>query len=235
MPIIVQQALSLTYTYFLGQSLEIQSVASDTSNTIRQHTVEFSDATGKYPGTLGYVSTQVQGQTGFPVTFGAPGSSYSEIYRYGTFLTIGTFKVRSKATSSASDSGWLFSSQEATINVLPKGVFPSSVVPNPDQGSDSSTTAKFNSTKFDDGYEQRVVTGLNSQVETYSAKWAKLDLSVADALCNFFSAHRGVEWFYWTAPNAIVRKKWKVASWKRTEEVGGKVTVSANLEQVFDL
>lgn len=224
-----------SYVRFLGQQMEVEAVATDADNDISQHTIEFSDSAQRFVGDAGYTASDIKMQSGFPKTYLSPGVGSSEITRWGAFLTTGTFALRTRATPNITDTGWISSGNVATVTVLPRNIFPSTaIIPNPDQGSDGKVTPKVFSTKFDDGYEQRIQQGLNNMPEEYSPKWAKLPQYTADSLIAFFEANAGVNWFYWRSPNALAKKKWVATNWQKVDDVGGLVTVSANFRQVFD-
>ncbi|EAO8774054.1 phage tail protein [Salmonella enterica] len=84
--------------------------------------------------------------------------------------------------------------------------------------------------KFGDGYEQRRVTGLNSNLEKYSVT-IRTKRQDAGYLKAFLSEHGGVKAFLWTPPYGyrqikVVCRKWSV-------KVGLlKATFTATFEQV---
>ncbi|EGG3071194.1 phage tail protein [Salmonella enterica] len=98
----------------------------------------------------------------------------------------------------------------------------------PDMGVDSEPQVTV--VKFGDGYEQRRVTGLNSNLKKYSVT-IRTTRQDAGYLEDFLSEHNGVKAFLWTPPYGyrqikVVCRKWSV-------KVGLlKTTFTATFEQV---
>ncbi|EAA7762230.1 phage tail protein, partial [Salmonella enterica] len=67
----------------------------------------------------------------------------------------------------------------------------------PDMGVDSEPQVAV--VKFGDGYEQRRVTGLNSNLKKYSVT-IRTKRQDAGYLEDFLSEHNGVKAFLWTPP-----------------------------------
>ncbi|EJS0992434.1 phage tail protein, partial [Salmonella enterica] len=82
----------------------------------------------------------------------------------------------------------------------------------PDMGVDSEPQVAV--VKFGDGYEQRRVTGLNSNLKKYSVT-IRTKRQDAGYLEDFLSEHNGVKAFLWTPPYGyrqikVVCRKWSV-------------------------
>ncbi|EGL7476545.1 phage tail protein [Salmonella enterica] len=82
----------------------------------------------------------------------------------------------------------------------------------PDMGVDSEPQVTV--VKFGDGYEQRRVTGLNSNLKKYSVT-IRTTRQDAGYLEDFLSEHNGVKAFLWTPPYGyrqikVVCRKWSV-------------------------
>ncbi|OHK75112.1 phage tail protein, partial [Salmonella enterica] len=82
----------------------------------------------------------------------------------------------------------------------------------PDMGGDSEPQVAV--VKFGDGYEQRRVTGLNSNLKKYSVT-IRTKRQDAGYLEDFLSEHNGVKAFLWTPPYGyrqikVVCRKWSV-------------------------
>lgn len=98
----------------------------------------------------------------------------------------------------------------------------------PDMGVDSEPQVSV--VRFGDGYEQRRVTGLNSNLKKYSVT-IRTKRQDAGYLEDFLSEHGGVKAFLWTPPYGyrqikVVCRKWSV-------KVGLlKETFTATFEQV---
>lgn len=221
-----------SYVRFVGQTMEMDSSAVSSGALIEAHTIEFSDGQQRFYGTTDYDASHVNMQTGFPVLY-PQNVAASTVTRYGAFLTAGTFSLRARVTEDPTYQVWSTSAL-ATVTVLAKQQFPDAYVPLPDVGMDTSINPRVASTKFDDGYEQRISVGLNSISETISAKWTKLPKAQADTLLAFLEAHRSSDWFYWRNPSDLIRKKWRSGPWRKSDEAAGYITVSTTFERVYD-
>ncbi|EAV6397997.1 phage tail protein [Salmonella enterica] len=98
----------------------------------------------------------------------------------------------------------------------------------PDMGVDSEPQVTV--VKFGDGYEQRRVTGLNSNLKKYSVT-IRTKRQDAGYLEDFLSEHNGVKAFLWTPPYGyrqikVVCRKWSVKAGLL------KTTFTATFEQV---
>ncbi|EKS2998362.1 phage tail protein [Salmonella enterica] len=98
----------------------------------------------------------------------------------------------------------------------------------PDMGVDSEPQVAV--VKFGDGYEQRRVTGLNSNLKKYSVT-IRTKRQDAGYLEDFLSEHNGVKAFLWTPPYGyrqikVVCRKWSVKARLL------KTTFTATFEQV---
>lgn len=69
-----------------------------------------------------------------------------------------------------------------------------------DYGYSKQTQFKTRKTQFNDGYEQRVAFGLNTQPQVYSLTFSNRVNTEADAIEQFLQARNGVESFDWTPP-----------------------------------
>lgn len=98
----------------------------------------------------------------------------------------------------------------------------------PDMGVDSEPQVSV--AKFGDGYEQRRLSGLNSNLEKYSVT-IRVKRDEARFLRDFLNRHAGVKCFLWTPPYSyqpirVVCRKWST-------KVGMlKVTFTTTFEQV---
>lgn len=98
----------------------------------------------------------------------------------------------------------------------------------PDMGVDSEPQVAV--VKFGDGYEQRRVTGLNSNLKKYSVT-IRTKRQDAGYLEDFLSEHNGVKAFLWTPPYGY--RQIKVVCRKWSEKAGLlKTTFTATFEQV---
>lgn len=101
----------------------------------------------------------------------------------------------------------------------------------PDYESKLSQEPQVIVTKFGDGYEQRVATGINNQPEKWSLSFTVGNPALPSALA-FLQARKGVESFYWTnsfgVQNVYVCRRWTL------DRSPGKQSLSMDFEQVFE-
>lgn len=102
----------------------------------------------------------------------------------------------------------------------------------PSWGSDLDTEARVNSSKFGDGYEQRVGDGLNTMPLMWNLKFETLTSANADTIENFFRTKNGTTPFTWTPPGKaeikVIARKWKRSYPDYSQ------SISVVFEQVFD-
>jgi phage-related protein len=105
---------------------------------------------------------------------------------------------------------------------------------NPAPSSSRPVKPRVNKAQFGDGYSQRSGDGLNASMRTFAAQWPSLLIAHADEIETFFEAHT-VKAFVWTLPTESVVRKWTAVDWTRGNARAGVVSLSVNLEEVFDL
>lgn len=95
--------------------------------------------------------------------------------------------------------------------------------------------------QFGDGYAVRSQDGLNPIQTKVSATWKSLSNSDRITLINFFRAHTGTIWFYWTPTGLTVPLKWIATSYSYSPvadsltALGHRWDLDASFEQVYDL
>ena len=101
----------------------------------------------------------------------------------------------------------------------------------PDYESTLSQEPVVTVTKFGDGYEQRVQTGINNMPQKWSLSFTVGNPAIPDALA-FLRARHGVESFYWMnsygETNVYVCRRWSMSRGP------GKQTLSMEFEEVFE-
>lgn len=96
------------------------------------------------------------------------------------------------------------------------------------------TGARILEANLGDGYSQRAADGINAIKDEWNLEWV-VNNTDADTLTNFFAARGGYESFDWQPSGESVSKKWTCKSWSKTP-VGLNVwSISATLEEAFDL
>ena len=73
----------------------------------------------------------------------------------------------------------------------------------PDKGMSRSSTSRVRVAKFGDGYEQRLVDGINSIEESFSVNFSNRDRTDIDDIERFFASREGTS-FDFTIPDSNV-------------------------------
>jgi phage-related protein len=107
-------------------------------------------------------------------------------------------------------------------------------VPPADGGARRTTNVRLNEAKFGDGYSQRSLDGLNAVERTLALTWPPLTQAQADAIESFLDDHAGQAFFY-ALPGDAAPRLWICRQWEMSHREGDSWTLSATLEEVFDL
>lgn len=104
----------------------------------------------------------------------------------------------------------------------------------PSYGSNVTTKPNVNATRFGDGYELRVASGINSAPRRWQLTFASRPNETADAIEAFLAARGAVQAFSWTPPYGGAGK-WVCRDW--TSQPTGPFTrsVQANFDEVFEV
>ena len=94
--------------------------------------------------------------------------------------------------------------------------------------------------KFGDGYEARIIDGLNFMRITATLPWENRSYVEMITLIEFFRRHRGDHWFWYTVhgesnPKKFVCPKWTQQRSQNSSITGPRFDISAEIYQVFDL
>lgn len=103
-------------------------------------------------------------------------------------------------------------------------------------GYSEQDTFRVQVAQFGDGYEQRVVDGINATPRSVSLTCAILTASEKTTLVNFLKARGGWDSFYYTLPSESTPRLWVCDDSVKTSSVDGGVLwdVSFSLREVFD-
>jgi len=109
-------------------------------------------------------------------------------------------------------------------------------VPSPAYGASQQNSPKTRVSQMGDGYELRVVVGLNQNPKEWRLNWNNISESDADIISNFLNdrASDGAS-FDWTPPDTTTAYKWVCDSWTKSIPYLNKATISATFRQVFDV
>lgn len=94
--------------------------------------------------------------------------------------------------------------------------------------------------KFGDGYEARLLDGLNTISITTTIPYTNRTQAERDLLLDFFRRHRGYHWFYWSVPGEAGARKFVCPKWTVTRSNDSpahspRYDINADVYEVFDL
>jgi len=104
----------------------------------------------------------------------------------------------------------------------------------PDTQSASPNQPRINEANFGDGYSQRTRDGLNARQDKPTWHWSALSVAEYEAMDAFFGALGGADPFWWTPPDEAMPKKFVCKKWDKGFPAGGRRSLTATFEQVFD-
>lgn len=103
------------------------------------------------------------------------------------------------------------------------------------QSSQNTTAYKILEVKYGNGYSQRAGDGFNNNQGSWNVTWQNVNATDFATLVSAFDAYYGVDYFTWTAPGDGASKKWVVKQYTRSASSSSVYSVSATIEQVWDL
>jgi phage-related protein len=104
----------------------------------------------------------------------------------------------------------------------------------PRVGASKSSAPTVRSTKFGDGYEQRVRFGLNQDPKEWTLEWNVTE-EVSDEIETFLEARAGAESFDWTPPDTSTSYKWICSEWQKSIDEPFRAVIRATFRQVLSL
>jgi len=105
----------------------------------------------------------------------------------------------------------------------------------PSLSSSKSVKARILKNEFGDGYSQRAADGLNNTPATWTLTWIGQVYTDMDTLEAFFEARGGWDTIEWTPYREATEKKFICTEWSRSFQGASNDTITAKLEQVYDL
>ena len=100
----------------------------------------------------------------------------------------------------------------------------------PDFPIDADTEPRLFAARFGDGYEQRVLDGLNAIQPAYSVRFMQRTLAEADAIETFLRSNAGLA-FDWTPPGGSAGK-YVARKWSRSRGNVLFASIVTSFEQV---
>lgn len=102
----------------------------------------------------------------------------------------------------------------------------------PDLGAQQKLKPNVTQTKFGDGYELRVATGVNLMPRVWTVTFTK-PATEAVAILSFLEARQGLEAFSWKDPMGY-EGVFVCREWSASQSMQGLYQVSGTFEQVFE-
>jgi len=113
-----------------------------------------------------------------------------------------------------------------------------STVRKPDKGMTRTGKPVVHLAKFGDGYEQRLVNGLNALTETFSISFNNRTKEEIDDIVAFFENKAGVTAFNYTIPDSNNSGETTVKvvcdTWKKTFTFGDYYSATATFRRVYE-
>ena len=103
------------------------------------------------------------------------------------------------------------------------------------QSSQSERTYNIIKAQYGNGYQDRAKDGTNPIKDKWTINYENLTLDEYTSTLATFDSTFGVEALTWTPIGESTSKSWIVTTLTRTASSGNVYTISATLEQVFDL
>jgi phage-related protein len=105
----------------------------------------------------------------------------------------------------------------------------------PAYGAQKTSEPTVRTTRFADGYEQRIRFGLHQNPKRWSLTWQNITEANADTIETFLDARAddGAS-FDWTPPGEATAYKWVCDQWDKTIPYTGRATITATFRQVFE-
>ncbi len=104
----------------------------------------------------------------------------------------------------------------------------------PEFGADGGYSPNVVVNKFGDGYEQRILAGMNSLPVSWNLQFANRESAEGLAIMAFLNAREGVESFEWTPPLETDPLVFVCRKWNKIPQKGSRLTIMATFDQVFE-
>lgn len=103
------------------------------------------------------------------------------------------------------------------------------------QTSTGKKQYRINKAQFGNGFQQRAKDGINNKLSGWNVSWDNVTDSEKDTIVAALDATDGVTSLDWTPPDSATSQKFIVAGYNVNPLSGSIFTVSATLEEIFDL
>lgn len=99
----------------------------------------------------------------------------------------------------------------------------------------STSTARVLTAQLGDGYQMITSDGINTVRDQWTLQWDGLPTTDMSTIIAFFAAQLGYIAFQWQAPGDAAPKLWRCTKWGRNPTGPQTWTVTATLDQSFDI
>jgi phage-related protein len=104
-----------------------------------------------------------------------------------------------------------------------------------DFGIAKSSNPQITTTRFQDGYVQRIKWGMNVDPKTWSPRWNNITEAQSDTIEAFLEARvSDGDSFAWTPPNESAAGRYVCESWNKTMNYAGLANITATFLEVFE-
>ena len=105
----------------------------------------------------------------------------------------------------------------------------------PTYGQQKISAPLTRTVRFADGYEHRILFGLNQNPKVFSLTWKNLTETDSDTIETFLDV-RAVDGasFTYTPPNESSAMQFKCESWDKNMDFPSRATINATFTQVFE-
>lgn len=103
------------------------------------------------------------------------------------------------------------------------------------QASQGKVEFRISEMRYGNGYSQRTPDGINAVIEMWDVAWENITSTEFNNIVAALDTAKGVDYFIWTPPGSSSSKKFIAKSYTKSVMSGDVYSVSASLEQVFDV
>ncbi len=104
----------------------------------------------------------------------------------------------------------------------------------PDYEATLDTEPSVRTTRFGDGYAQRVAFGINTIQETWSLSFSQRPLDEITDIKEFLEDKAGVDAFQWVPPGETDEKNFICQKWSRAIKRGNLYDMTMSFVRVYD-
>jgi|TARA_R100001510_G_scaffold23703_1_gene20860 phage-related protein len=105
----------------------------------------------------------------------------------------------------------------------------------PNFGASKSSQPAIRKVQFGDGYESRILMGLNQNPKVWDLSFVNITETDSDTIETFLDARAADSAsFDWSPPDETTTYKWVCESWSKEIPYANRATIQATFRQVFE-